>query len=424
MSKLIIKSRDVNTLRSERLSDLANGNAISALMTPANYASSHNAARIEAVGVSDYGFDKGVNDGVVLAGAKAISAIGKQWLRGGVDVTQMTSGMDFQMPCLGKKTLRETILAGGVKMEGESLLPNWSALWDAMRIDLTIRKVANPTVREFIYNVQDTPDADATMNVTELYPDFIEFKAHNGTGESVEMGELLGGNTDTMEQLIYAAGLTWDLKKELFDRTLDMSRINDGVAVGESAIRDDNAIAPILNYSYSGANQTAADATSGATREELYYNTIQNAIDGMTARRDPITLHRLNTTGAVILCDPIEAKRVAQSINGFPGSGTASGTMKNKPALSDISRVIGYEGERMVGRTGTKTYTDVASKKAYMIIPNRYMMIAVKRGLQLDVDRTPDVLKLSRQQMAWWFCEALYTKGIQYFVQEITLPAW
>jgi hypothetical protein len=324
-------------------------------------------------------------------------------------------------------SIREAMAAGefmanadGVYMDGNSLLDGWDSLWDARRIDLTVRKIGNPTIRELIYSMLDAPDADAIMKPQELYPHFFEFVENSGTGQSVEMGELMGGATDTMEQKIFAAGLTWDLQKELFDRTLNMSRVNDGIAIAESGKKDEDAVAPIFNYSYSGGQQTAAD-TTGATREEKWYNTISDALDAMMIRRDPVTQALLDPNGCSIIASPINAKRIRQSIAGFPGSTT---NLKQRPALDDVGRIIGYEGERMVGRSKSVTYTDVPTGKAYMIIPNRYMLIATKRNLQLNVDRNPDVTTLSRQRMAWWYCEALYNYGIGFFIQEITLPAW
>jgi hypothetical protein len=422
MADLIIKSQNENTIRTKRLKALADGESIQALMEPYSGINGAGVSRVEAVGVSDYGFGDMLADGnaVQLSGVSAIAGIERPYLSGNVNISRMASGMDIKMDALGGKTVRQAVLDKDILMDGNSLIGGWNSLWDAMRIDLTIRKLANPTVREFIYNIMDTPNADATMNVTEYYPHFVEFQENNGTGESVELAELMGGQTDTMSQVIYAAGLNWDLKKELFDRTLNMGRINDGVAVAEGGKKDDIALSPIFGFTYAAEAQTAAD-TAGATREEKLYNTLVDAQEDMMKRRDPITQKRLSPVGVTILAGPIDAMHIQQVSGGFQGT---EQNVKLRPALSWINRIVGYEGERMVGRTKTVTYTDVPTGKAYMIIPNRYMMVGVKRNLQLDVDRTPDVRTLSRQQMAWWYCEALYNAGIQWFIQEITLPAW
>ena len=43
----------------------------------------------------------------------------------------------------------------------------------------------------------------------------------------------------------------------------------------------------------------------------------------------------------------------------------------------------------------------------------------------MEIDKTPDVRTLAREQRAWYFVEAIYNSvGIDSFVQKITLPTW
>lgn len=78
----------------------------------------------------------------------------------------------------------------------------------------------------------------------------------------------------------------------MFDKSLDMTALNDAVAVGYNAKLDDLAVAPIFSYASYGnagtAKHTAAATTSGAGRQELLYDTLENALDGLGARTDPI----------------------------------------------------------------------------------------------------------------------------------------
>jgi len=349
---------------------------------------------------------------------------------GDMKIASDISGLDVKMASFGGRTARQAytdgtimqILHDGVRMDGNTLLENWQALTDAARIDLTVRKMMNPTIRELIYDVIDRPNASATEKVDELYPYAAEFVENNGTGQAVEMMEMMGGQTDTITQRIYAAGMTYDLQKYLFDRTLDMTKVNDSIALAEGGKKDDTAIAPILSFTYSGVSgsQTAADST-GSTREEKLYNTISNAISAMEARRDPVTQSLISAQGCSILASPVNAGHIAQVLDGFAG---VEVNVKKRPALSQVARVIGYEGARIVGRALSKTYTDVSSTKAYLIVPNRRMIVSVKRTLQLNIDPNPAVLRLSREQMAWYYVEGIYNDGIGYWVQEITLPTW
>jgi hypothetical protein len=418
MSKLYIKSETQNTIGEERLDRIAEGKSVMA----AEYGSGQlGVPRLEAVGVSDERIS-----GNHLSGRKLDVELGDPVLRGGVNMSSIASGFDVEMPGLGM-SVREAVenglygTGGRFEMDGSSLIENWQSLWDAMRIDLTVRKTAKATVRELIYNVVDRPDADRVENINEFFPHFFEFVENDGTGQAVDLGELRGGQVDTITQQIYAAGLKYDLQKALFDKTLNMQRVNDGIATAESGKKDDIAIKPIVSATYAGGKATAADTTSGATREELLYKTMANARDDLGIRRDPITDRRVPTTNLIVLTDPLWGPRINDVLDGnipaSPGIGRYS-------ALTGYSRVIGYEGERLVGNTKTVTYTDIPANTAYVIAPNRRMLIGVKRNLQLDVNMNPNPLNLDREERAWWFCEGIYNDGINYFIQKVTMPTW
>ena len=341
------------------------------------------------------------------------------------------SGFDTPMKWSNGATMsvREAVRTGVLKLPSEpqmssnTLLPDWQNLWDAMRIDLSIRKTAQPTIREFLYNVRNTPNATRTMKVTELFPHAMVFDEVNGEGQAVPQGESRGGNYDTVEFKIYAAGFTWTLLAELFDQLMDMNSLADAVALGYNAKRDDLAIDPILSYGSYGsagtAKHTGANATEGAVRQELLYLTMEDALDDLGDREDPITGRKIDVSGSVVLASEYDARHISRVAQGLP-----SVNERSYPALSEIGRVIGYNGETITLRDRTVTYDGVTQGTAYLIKPNRYMMIPIKRGLQVEVDMTPDVKTLSREERAYWFCESVYTEGIQYFVQKITLPSW
>ncbi len=103
---------------------------------------------------------------------------------------------------------------------------------------------------------------------------------------------------------------------------------------------------------------------------------------------------------------------------------------KNLNAISQIKEIVAYEGESIELRDRTITYDGVTEGTAFMLIPytqiakSGYMEIAVKRNLVVETDLQPNVNNLSRTQRAYWFAEGIWYKGIQYFVQKITLPAW
>ncbi len=338
---------------------------------------------------------------------------------GGFHVPMKWVGDDIEM------SVYERILSRKFQMSANTLPEDWTNLWDAIRIDVSIRKAGLPTVRQFIYNVTTNPNFTRQVNPTEITPIGIVFEENTGQGQAVNQGETTGGGFDTFTILIYAAGFTWDLLGELFDLTISPERIADAVSVGENALKDNLAISPILDFSYSGVQQTAAATLSGANRQELLYLTLQDGLDDLGDRNHPLTDRALNVMDVVILAHPFDARHIASVSAGLPSTNE-----RVYGAISEIKRVIAYDDEIIRQRSKITTYSGVTKGTSYMIIPasalpaDGYMEIAKKRDLVIEIDTQPNVTNLTREQRAYWFAEGLWTHGIQYFIQELTLPTW
>jgi hypothetical protein len=69
-------------------------------------------------------------------------------------------------------SVREMLAAGvfSPKASTNTLLPDWQELWDAMRVDISVRKTALSKIRQFIYNEIPMPDATQYVRTTEFYP--------------------------------------------------------------------------------------------------------------------------------------------------------------------------------------------------------------------------------------------------------------
>ncbi len=338
-------------------------------------------------------------------------------------------GSGFDIPVMWadgvEMSAREKLNTGffNPQMSSNTLPVDWQNLWDAMRIDVSVKKAALPTIRGEIYNITENPAFTRTISPTEITPFGVVFEENNGHGQAVTQGETLGGGYESITMVIYAAGFTWDLMADLFDLTITPERLMDAVMVGYNALRDNIAIAPILAYSYSGAQQTAA-STVGTLREELLYTTLEDAVDDLGDRDNPVTDRALDVNDVKILAHPYDARHIARVASGLPSTNE-----RKYNGISEISKVLSYDTEVIKLRSKTVTYTGVTKGTAYMIIPasaisQAYMEIAVKRSLVVETDLNPDVKTLTREQKAYWFCETIWYEGIQYFIQEITLPAW
>lgn len=321
----------------------------------------------------------------------------------------------------GKEVLMSVreMIARDVYMSSNTIPTDWQSLWDAMRIDISIRKAALGTVRENFYNIMNMPNSDKVFKATEFYPYGVVFEENNGEGQAVTQGESKGGQFESIEHLVYATGFTWTLLGELFQGSIDAQRISDAVLLGYNAKQDDLSVSPITAYSYSGTQQTAAATLSGANRQELLYLTLENAIDDLADREDPITGRNIMADDLKILAHPEDARHISRVIGGLP-----SVNERMYPSISEITSIVGYDGETIDLRSKSVAYAGVTKGTCYLIKKNRYMNIGIKRGLTLESDMTPDVKTLAREERAWYFVEGQQVSGLPYFVQEITLPTW
>jgi len=370
--------------------------------------------------------DKGIFDSTMAAGQ-----VSSKNVRVTSDIKKYGSAFDMPKFCASRETemsVREMVEDGvfaNPKMSSNTLIPDWQSLWNALIVDISVNSAVRDTVRQYLYSIENRPDSDQTFDVRELFDYGFTFEEHNGEGQAVEQGETRGGQTDTITNLIYAGGWTHTLLAALFDRTFNLEKISKSVSRAYNLKRDDLAMSPVLGYSYIGSAATAANALSGATRQELLYNTLMDGIEDLFARTDPITTEHIAPSGLVLLMNPIDSFRVSTIINGFTSSSIGGqDAPKNLPAISAFSNMIEYETQSVLKRAKTVTYTGVSQGTAYIIKPNRYMSVNVKRGLSLEADAQPDVSTLAQGRQSWYFSEAIYHEGKSSFIQELTLPAW
>ena len=349
----------------------------------------------------------------LMENAKHISRQGNITLTG-----KYRSGFDFDF---NGQSVNELVRAG--KFVSNTMPQDWQKLWDAMRLDLTIKKEAKQTVRQYVYNVVSMPNATRIINPQEMYPYAFEFKLNNGEGQAVPLGEAMLGATDTIKFEIFATGFKYTVLASLFDRSLDFNRMNEGVAEAYALKRDDDAMSPILDYNYgatSGAKHTGPHVDASMKRQELLYNTLLDAIDELGLRSDPLTKQKIIPNGLILLASTHDANHIRRVMGGLP-----SVNERIYGSIPEISRIVAYDTEYTTFSNKVIEYKGVTPGTAYLIKPNRYMMIPVKKELTMEADLTPDVLTLAQQERSWYYSEAIYNAiGIANFVQKITLPTW
>ena len=350
------------------------------------------------------GISLGADTGANWSAMQAAKAVANESIIPGASIEKYGSAWDVpKVFTVDKKQVRMSTreaLTAGVFASANTIPTDWQTLWDAMRIDISIRMAGRGTVRESFYNMINMPESDKTFKATEFFPYNVVFEENNGEGQAVNQGESRAGQTETIEHFIYAAGFTWTLLAEIFRNAIVPERITDAVTIGYDSKRDDLSMSPILNFSYSGAQQTAAATLSGANRQELLYLTMENAIDDLGERSDPITQRDVLADDLVILANPFDARHIARVSAGLPSTNE-----RVYNSISEISSVVGFDGETVTGRVKDTVYAGVTKGTAYLVKKNRYMNIGIKRNLTLETDVTPDVTTLSREQRSWYFVD-------------------
>lgn len=337
----------------------------------------------------------------------------------------------FDVPLKDGKSFNDLVAEGRFSKDrltkanfaSNSLIDDWNQFWDALRIDITMKKEAHQTVRQTMFDVVSMPNATRIMSVQEMYPYAFEFLENNGEGQAVPLGEKLSGQKDTVEFKLFAAGFKYTLLAQLWDRSLDFSKVTTGIANAYALKRDDDAIKPILDYAgygaAGGAKHTGPYVDAAAKRQELLYNTLVNAVDALGQRTDPFTGKLIPATGLTLLCSTYDANHIQMIMSGLP-----SVNERKYGSIPQISRIVAYDDDQITFSKKVVTYTGVTPGTVYLIKPNRYMMIPVKKDLTMEMDSNPDVLTLSREERSWYYSEAMYNVGIESFIQKVTLPAW
>lgn len=321
------------------------------------------------------------------------------------------------------KSVQDLIVSG--KFASNSLPDNWQNFWEAQRIDLTIRKTLHQTIRQLFYDVISTPNATPIMELREMFPYAFDFDKNNGEGQAVSLGQKRMGQKDFMTFFMRATGFVYTLKAEMWDVTLDFNKVNDGVAMALALQKDEDAIKPIFDFNYATATNgtaiTAPAVKAGAGRQELLYLTLENVLDDISLRTDPSNKDEtIDPTGAYILCNPWDGRHIARVMNGLP-----SVSELTYPAISDFGAIVGMKTETIDFEDHVRSYVGCPIGTAYIIKPNKFMKIAVKRDLTMEVDEKPNALTLARSEKAWYYCESIYNEiGIANFIQKVTLPDW
>lgn len=319
---------------------------------------------------------------------------------------------------------------------------DYYTLVDKLRIDITRRRAEEMDyTSEFTQEIVN-PGFSKSISLDEFLPYTGAFREITGANNTVPMIEHKTGVTGSVTQKLYALGDARTLEDELYNTDIyGMEKVQNAVTRAHTGLRNNLTLGALIALTtaagFAATQKQAADTTSGATKEELLYNTINSAIEVLTKLKDPQTDQEIDVPRMVIACRPGDVRRINRAINGQLNVG-GKGKPSNFTALTEISELWPYRGDTLYIGKEKITYSGIAENKAYLFVPGSAGAPAwtlTKRGLTQEVGRG-SVLQLSREERAWYFGQTSYIEeflgsssttlglGAGYgWVVEITLPA-
>lgn len=281
-------------------------------------------------------------------------------------------------------------------------------LLEKVRIDIAFGLAEIPLLYGPIYQRINGPFPGGVFQIDEntLQADVVFLQKWEG-GE-VEFGTLRKGAPSLGKIQTYTAGFEWTEDMIEFDQTWSIELHNQAFGRAYNALLNHLHLSPIIGYSYTGPNQTPADATAGAGQAEKTHRTFQAAYkEGVIA----VPQRR----GSVLLASEANRFQIEEALltpvldaNGNPF-----------PRIP-IDTIIYYNGETLVRGTNSFVYPGVTTGKCYLIFPQQKFKEMLHHDLRIDIGPA-DISRLIEGQQVARARRGLYA-DIAGSIEEITLP--
>lgn len=281
-------------------------------------------------------------------------------------------------------------------------------LLEKVRIDVALGLAEIPLLYGPLYERINGPFPGGVFQIDEntLQADVIFLQKFEG-GE-VEFGTLRKGAPSLGSIATYAAGFEWTEDMVEFDRTWSIELHNRAFGRAYNQLLNHLHLSPILGYSYTGPNQTPADATAGLTTAQKTNLTFQAAYQSSLSASP-------QRRGTVLLASELDRFKIESALL--------------TPVLDDngnqypqvpVDTIIYYDGETLVRGTDSFVYPGVTQGKCYMIAPKARLKEMVHHDLRIDIGPA-DISRLVEGQQVGRARRGLYA-DIANSVEEITLP--
>jgi len=297
-------------------------------------------------------------------------------------------------------------------VKNAAMLPDdWATMTDLVRIDISRRRVQEPDYTDMVGIEIQKPEAGPSVTLDEFLEWAGVFEDVGGNNDPLPLMEHKSGATGTLTFDLKGLADKTSLKEILFSSLYDLERRNRAVVRAFVGLRNDRnvlgqMVAKTTATGWNAGQQQAADATAGATKEELLYNTLVAALKLLYTLKDGQTLQTINTPEVFLAIPKGTEWAFMRAIGGQLNQG-GKGKVGNFEALTQIGAIIPYRGDTIYWNKKTVSYPGVASGKAYLFVPRVANYTVVKRGLTTVVGQG-DVTKLEQNATAWYFADKAY----------------
>jgi hypothetical protein len=280
-------------------------------------------------------------------------------------------------------------------------------LLEKVRVDVDFGLADTPLLYQSLYDFipGPFPGGSVQLNENTLQANVVFLEKFEG-GEVI-FGTLAKGAPAVVALKTYAAGFEWTEDMVVWDKTWEISLNNRAFGRAYNQLLNHLHLSPIIGFTYTGANQTAAN-TSGATLQEDTLLTFKDAYKTSvmaTPQRTP----------SVILANEGDRFQIEDALL-TPVRDAQGNPLPRVP----VDTIIYYNGATVVNGVKSYAYPGVTAGKCYFIMPKLKMKEFVQHDLRIDIGPA-DISRLIEGQQVGRARRGLYA-DINDSVEEITLP--
>jgi hypothetical protein len=227
-------------------------------------------------------------------------------------------------------------------------------------------------------------------------------------GGEVQFGTLRKGQPSLGKVQTYAAGFEWTEDMIEFDLTYNIEINNRAFGRAYNALLNHLHLSPIIGYTYTGPNQTAASSEGDTLQEHTHWTFRDAYTSSVTASP--------RRTGTLLLASEADRFQIEDALL-TPVRDAQGNPLPNIP----INTIIYYDGEEVVRGTDVFTYPGVTPGVCYLVFPKRRFKEMIQHDLRID-DGPPDISRLVEGQQVGRARRGLFA-DIPNSVEEVTLPS-